>query len=60
MAILNAAPLLDTLRALPGNRLQALRDARKGRYSIWINQQRRICFAWSDRGPYDVGIVDCH
>ena len=38
LAILNAAPSLDTLRALPGNRLQALRGARKGRYSIRINQ----------------------
>ncbi len=60
LAILNAAPSLDTLRALPGNRLQALRGARKGQYSIRINQQWRICFAWSDRGPYDVEIVDYH
>ena len=34
LAIPNAAPSLDTLRALPGNRLQALRGARKGQYSI--------------------------
>ena len=60
LAILNAAPSLDTLRALPGNRLQALRGARKGQYSIRINQQWRICFAWSDRGPSDVEIVDYH
>ena len=60
MAILNAAPSLDTLRALPGNRLLALRGARKGQYFIRINQQWRVCFAWSDRGPSDVGIVDYH
>ena len=42
LAILNAAPSLDTLRALPGNRLLALRGARKGQYFIWINQQWRI------------------
>ncbi len=60
LAILNAAPSLDTLRALPGNRLQALRGARKGQYSIRINQQWRICFTWSDRGPSDVEIVDYH
>lgn len=60
LAILNAAPSLETLRALRGNRLQALRGARKGQYSIRINQQWRICFVWSDRGPSDVEIVDYH
>ena len=61
LAILNAAPSLDTLRALPGNRLEMLRGARKGQYSIRINRQWRICFTWSgDLGPADVEIVDYH
>ena len=34
LAILNAAPALDTLRALPSNRLEALRGDRAGQYSI--------------------------
>lgn len=62
LAILNAAPSLDTLRALPSNRLEALRGDRAGQYSIRINQQWRICFAWptDQTGPSDVEIVDYH
>ena len=62
LAILNAAPDLDTLRALPSNRLEALRGDRAGQYSIRINQQWRICFEWSEgqSGPSNVEIVDYH
>jgi len=62
LSILNAAPSLDTLRALPGNRLEALKGNRVGQYSIRINQQWRICFEWPDgqNGPGNVEIVDYH
>lgn len=61
LAILNAAPSLDTLRVLRSNRLEVLRGDRKGQYSMRINEQRRICFGWpSDLGPTDVEIVDYH
>ena len=61
LSILNAAPSLVTLRALPSNRLEALRGSREGQYSIRINRQWRICFTWSDGpGPTDVEIVDYH
>jgi toxin HigB-1 len=62
LAILNAAPSLDTLRALPSNRLEALRGDRAGQFSIRINQQWRICFTWQDGepGPSNVEIVDYH
>jgi proteic killer suppression protein len=62
LAILNAAPSLETLRGLPGNRLEALRGDRSGQYSIRINQQWRICFEWPDGepGPSNVEIVDYH
>ncbi|MFN8700781.1 MAG: type II toxin-antitoxin system RelE/ParE family toxin [Rhodospirillales bacterium] len=62
LSILNAATSLDTLRALPGNRLEALRGDRAGQYSIRINQQWRICFEWPSgaRGPDNVEIVDYH
>ncbi|WP_412033185.1 type II toxin-antitoxin system RelE/ParE family toxin [Nitratireductor aquimarinus] len=62
LSILNAAPSLDTLRALPGNRLEALRGDRAGQYSIRINQQWRICFEWpaGEPGPRNVEIVDYH
>ena len=62
LSILNAAPSLNTLRALRGNRLETLRGAREGQYSIRINRQWRICFIWpaGHPGPSDVEIVDYH
>ena len=62
LAILDAAPSLHTLRGLPSNRLEVLRGARKGQYSIRINRQWRICFEWPDSqpGPSRVEIVDYH
>lgn len=62
LAILNAAPSLETLGVLPGNRLEALRGDRAGQFSIRINAQWRICFAWpeGEPGPSNVVIVDYH
>ncbi len=53
---------MSDLAALPGNRFEALVGDRKGQYSIRINDQRRICFEWTDRapGPSNVEIVDYH
>jgi len=60
--VLNAAISLADLRALPSNRLEALKGDRAGQYSIRINQQWRICFEWpaNARGPSNVEIVDYH
>lgn len=62
LSILNAAISLDTLRALPSNRLEALQGDREGQYSIRINRQWRICFSWpeGEQGPSNVEIVDYH
>ena len=62
LVALHAAPSLDTVRKLPGNRLEALKGDRAGQYSIRINQQWRICFEWPDgqAGPSNVEIVDYH
>ena len=62
LSILNAAPALESLRALPSNRFEAMRGERAGQYAIRINQQWRVCFEWSDGqpGPSNVEIVDCH
>jgi proteic killer suppression protein len=59
---LEAATALRDLAVLPGNRFEALAGARKGQYSIRINDQWRICFEWPDRapGPSEVEIVDYH
>lgn len=55
-----ATSLLDL--DLPGNRLEALKGDRKGQYSIRINDQWRICFAWpkGSPGPVKVEIADYH
>lgn len=60
LALLAAARTLEFLRSPPGNRLEALKGDRAGQYSIRINDQRRVCFAWSEHGPADVEIVDYH
>ncbi len=60
LAMLDAANTLEFLRAPPGNRLEALRADRAGQWSIRINDQRRLCFEWTDSGPVQVEIVDYH
>ena len=57
---LDSAGVLNDLRVLPGNRLEALRGDRAGQYSIRINKRYRLCFRWTARGPTDVEIVDYH
>jgi proteic killer suppression protein len=60
LRMLNNAMTLDDLRIPPANRLEALRGDRKGQYSIWINDQWRICFTWKAGDAHDVEIVDYH
>jgi proteic killer suppression protein len=57
---LEIAGNLEDLRVPPGNRLEALKGDRTGQYSIRINQQRRVCFRWTEAGAEDVEIVDYH
>jgi proteic killer suppression protein len=57
---LDAAMALDDLRVPPGNRLEKLRGAREGQYSIRVNDQWRLCFRWSEGDAYDAEIVDYH
>jgi proteic killer suppression protein len=58
--ILNAAHVLTDLRVPPGNRLESLRGDLRGMHSIRINDQWRIVFRWTDAGPAEVRIRDCH
>ena len=60
LIMLNAATVLDTLRVPPSNHLEALHHDREGQYSIRINKQWRICFAWNGSDAFDVEIVDYH
>ncbi len=58
--MLDAAPDLATLAAIPGNRLERLRGDRENQYSIRINDQWRICFEWKEGDPCYVEITDYH
>ena len=60
LQMLEDAVELRDLASPPGNRLEALKDDRKGQHSIRINDQWRVCFVWSAAGPQDVEIVDYH
>jgi toxin HigB-1 len=51
---------LNDLRVPPGNRLEELQGDRRGRHSIRINDQFRVCFAWKDDGAHEVEIADYH
>lgn len=57
---LNQAATLDDLKAPPNNRLEKLKGDRAERHSIRINDQYRVCFTWTDKGPEDVEVVDYH
>lgn len=60
LRMLHRSQSLQDLRVPPANRLEMLRGARAGQYSIRINDQWRICFNWQDGEAYDVEIVDYH
>ncbi len=60
LEMLDAATSLEDLRLIPGNRLEALRGDRTGQFSIWINDQCRLCFEWRDGHAHQVEIVDYH
>jgi proteic killer suppression protein len=60
LAMLDAAKTLDFMRSPPANRLEALKGDRAGQWSVRINDQWRVCFVWTDEGPDEVEIVDCH
>jgi len=60
LLILDAAEQLGDLRSPPGNRLEKLAGDRAGQYSIRVNDQWRICFAWRQGDAYEVEIADYH
>jgi proteic killer suppression protein len=60
LLIIDAAEALEDLRVPPGNRLEKLFGNRKGQYSIRVNDQWRICFAWSAGDAHQVELTDYH
>jgi len=60
LRLLEAATSLGDLAQIPSNRLESLTGDRKGQYSIRINPQWRVCFAWPQNSDAaeNVEIVD--
>ena len=57
---IHGAATLSFLRVPPANKLEKLAGDREGQWSIRINDQWRICFAWRDGYAEDVEIADYH
>jgi proteic killer suppression protein len=57
---LNAAVILEDLKAPPGNGLESLTGDLKGFHRIRLNDQYRIVFKWSPEGPELVEVTDYH
>lgn len=57
---IQSAVKLSDLASPPGNHLEPLHGDREGEHSIWINDQYRICFKWTEGGAVGVEIVDYH
>jgi toxin HigB-1 len=55
----NSQDLID-LKIPPSNRLEKLSGDLKDFYSIRINKQWRIIFAWENGNSYHVEIIDYH
>jgi proteic killer suppression protein len=60
LTALHSAEALSDLLVPPGNRLEALKGKGSGWHSIRINDQWRIIFRWTEKGPSDVAIADYH
>jgi proteic killer suppression protein len=57
---INAASRLSDLAVPPSNRLEKLQGNLAKFYSVRINDQWRIIFAWSEGEPHEVQSVDYH
>ncbi len=60
LQMLDSAQAVKDRHSPPGNRLEALPGSRKGRWSIRINDQWRLCFRFDEGNAFDVEIVDYH
>ena len=57
---IDSAKDIRDLRIPPSNHLKLLQGNKKGKYSIRINNQWRICFEWLEGNAYDLEIIDYH
>ena len=58
--MIDVALRIEDLRVPPSNRLHSLCGDRKGRFSISVNNQWRICFRFEDGDAYEVELCDYH
>jgi toxin HigB-1 len=58
--LLNAATSMQDLRVPPSNRLEKLSGDLAGKYSIRVNEQYRLVFAWADGNCVGVVCMDYH
>ena len=57
---IDQADRVEDLQVPPSNRLHKLLGSRAGQFSISINRQWRICFAFVDSDAFDVEVCDYH
>ena len=60
LLMIDAATDVHDLRVPTGNRLEKLSGDRSGQYSMRINDQYRVCFAFRNGNAFRVEIVDYH
>jgi toxin HigB-1 len=60
LKILDSAARVDDLRIPAGNRLEALKGDRAGRFSIRVNDQYRVTFRWESGNASEVSVEDYH
>jgi proteic killer suppression protein len=60
LKMLDVASRIEDLKSPPGNRLEALKGSRSGRYSVRVNDQYRITFRWETGNAFEVAVEDYH
>ncbi|MCL2328122.1 MAG: type II toxin-antitoxin system RelE/ParE family toxin [Bacteroidetes bacterium] len=60
LRMINNSQNINDLRIPPANRLEKLQGDLKNKYSIRINDQWRIVFAWLNNSAFEIEIVDYH
>lgn len=60
LRMLHNSHTLNDLMVPPSNKLEKLKGAKRGRYSIRVNEQWRICFLWEAGNASEVELNDYH